>query len=179
MTPLVIGISGGIAAGKTAFIQALSAKTGAATTGFGDYVREQASSRSLHVESRDVLQQLGEQLKRDLGDEEFVCRVLARADHSAHVIVDGVRHVEIADVIQRVVAPRRFALLFLDVDDETRRERAESRATDDAARFDQLAAHSTERQVHDGRLRARADLVIDATAPIPTIVADAVAFLRL
>lgn len=179
MTPLIIGISGGIASGKTAFIQALSAKIGAATTGFGDYVREQAAGRKLDVASRDVLQQLGEQLKRDLGDEEFVRRVLARADHSAHIIVDGIRHVEIADVIQCVVAPRRFALLFLDVDDETRRERAESRASDDAARLDQLAAHSTERQVHDGHLRARADLVINATAPIPTMVAEAVAFLQL
>jgi dephospho-CoA kinase len=178
MTALIIGVSGGIASGKTAFIQALAAELPAATTGFGDYVREEAAGKGLDVTSRDVLQQLGEQLKRDLGDDEFVRRVLGRADQSGHVIIDGIRHVEIADLIQRVVAPRKFVLLFLHLDDETRRARAESRSSGDAARLDQLATHSTEQQVHDGRLRARADLELDATSPIATLVADTLAFLR-
>ena len=91
--------------------------------------------------------------------------------------MDGVRHAEIADLIQQVVAPRRFVLLFLDLDDETRRRRAARRSSGDAARLDQFAAHSTEQQVHDGRLRARADFILDAALPVATCVMDALALL--
>jgi dephospho-CoA kinase len=179
MTRLVIGISGGIATGKSTFIRALANRLGAATTGFGDYVRAEAAMRNLDASSRDVLQQLGEQLKRDLGDDAFVQRVLAHVPAHGHLIIDGIRHAEIADSIQRVSAPRRFVLMFLDADEQTRRARAESSRPADASRLDELAAHSTERQVHDGSVRARADLVLDATKPVDTLVEEALAFLAL
>lgn len=172
MTALVIGVSGGIASGKSAFIAGLAGALGATTTGFGDYVREEATRLGLDPSAREVLQGLGEQLKADLGDDAFVARVLARAAGDRHTIVDGVRHVEIADAIGRVVAPRRFVLVFLDADAETRRARAEVSRPTDAGRLDSLASHSTERQVQDGSIRGRADLILDATQAIDAMVAQ-------
>jgi dephospho-CoA kinase len=174
MKRFVIGVSGGIAAGKSEFIRVLAERLTASVTSFGDFVRTEAAARNLDASSRDVLQRFGEQLKRDLGDQAFVEQVLARVEGDGHVIVDGVRHVEVADAIARAVRPRCFVLVFLDADIETRQVRAHARLTLDAGHLDTLDSHSTERQVHDGSLRTRADVVLDATQPIADLVEEAV-----
>lgn len=177
MRRLVIGVAGEIAVGKTVFIAALAEALVARTTGFGDYVREVATSRGL-AWTRDVLQPLGEQLKAELGDDAFVEAVLNRAGDGSVVIVDGVRHVEISETIRRLVAPARFVLMFLEVDEETRAIRAEHSRPLDAHRLAALAQHSTERQVHDGSLRRVADVILDSSKAVEAVVADAVSFVE-
>lgn len=171
MIDWVIGVAGGISAGKSTFVSALSAETNAAVTGFGAYVRDEALKSDLDVTSRDVLQALGEKLKNDLGAPEFVRRVLLRATPSdGRVIVDGVRHVEVAEALELASAPRRFVLVFLEADEQTRTVRSAARAAD-ALRLRELASHSTELQVHDGSLRARASLILDARCEVGELVA--------
>lgn len=167
---VVVGVAGGIGAGKSAFVRALAERGGARVTAFGDVVREEAINRGLEVTSRDVLQALGEQLKGELGDVGFARLTLARVATATRVVVDGVRHVEIAEAIALVSAPGQFFLVYLDVDDDQRRERAEVNRPDDAKRLSELALHSTENQVHDGSLRGRADMVIDASASVDALV---------
>ncbi|WP_438023418.1 AAA family ATPase [Sorangium sp. So ce233] len=169
MTTWVIGVVGGIAAGKSTFCAALADALDAEVTGFGAFVREHAAERGLDSTSREVLQPLGERLKEELGADEFARRVLGRARLQARVVVDGIRHVDIVDALKEAAAPRPFALVFLDADDETCQQRASTRP-EGAARLQELAAHSTEQQVHDGSLRERADLVLDARLPVGDLV---------
>lgn len=179
MTKIVIGIAGRIATGKSSFVRSVASRINADVVSFGDYVREQALATGLDPDSRETLQSLGEQLKRDLGDEEFVRQVINQASGARHVVVDGVRHVEVATTIERLVLPRRFYLIYLEVDEEVRRMRAEQSRPEDAARLTQLASHSTERQVHDGSLLSRAALVLDAAGPIEKLVDEAADFLEI
>lgn len=178
MKPIMIAVAGGIGAGKSEFVRALADRMGAAISGFGDFVRDEAAARGISS-SRENLQTLGEKLKQDLGDEEFARRVITRAPTTGAIVIDGVRHSEMADAIARVVAPQRFVLIFLDADDELRRARVAARRPDEVGRLAELASHSTERQVHDGSLRERADLVLDARAPVPDLVREAIATLGI
>lgn len=170
MNRVVVGVGGGIGAGKTAVVRALAEHLRAVTASFGDFVRGQAAARAIEP-TRDNLQALGAQLKNHHGDWEFARMVLGDAPIDATVVVDGIRHVEIADMIERIVAPRRFYLVFLDVTDAVRASRTEGDRPEEATRLLALATHSTESQVRDGQLRARADLMVDATAPIAEVVA--------
>jgi hypothetical protein len=81
-------------------VRALADRIGANVAGFGDFVRAEATTRDVDP-SRDNLQALGEQLKRELGDDEFVRRVLTSVPTDGHTVVDGIRHPEIVDTIIR------------------------------------------------------------------------------
>jgi dephospho-CoA kinase len=170
VTPVVVGIAGGIGAGKTAVVQELADQIGAVTAGFGDFVRAEAARQGTEP-TRDNLQALGERLKAERGDDEFTRAVIGDIAPDVTAIVDGVRHVEIADAIQRLVAPRPFFLVFLDVSDDIRASRTRGDRPSEAERLTELADHPSESQVRDGRVRARADLVVDATAPVADVVA--------
>lgn len=164
---VVIGVSAPIGTGKTAFVSALCAALGASSTSFGDYVRNAAKERGMS-EDRDSLQQLGTSLKTELGDEGFARAVLLRASSDEAVVVDGIRHVEIANHLQEASAPRRFVLVYLLASDEIRLERLKRDRGQDAANIDMAASrHSTEVQVHDGSLQERADLVLDTSSSTP------------
>lgn len=174
MTEWVIAVAGGIASGKSTFIAALADAIGAQTTAFGALVREDAVKRGLDPTSREVLQDIGEKLKAELGAVEFSRRVLCRAPTTASVIVDGIRHVDIVDALAEAAPPRRFAFVFLHADLTTRQTRASERSRD-GAQLRELDQHSTERQVHDGTLVERADLVLDARSHISDLVEATVA----
>lgn len=172
MRKWVVGVAAGISAGKSTYVAALAAATGAQRTAFGEFVRKLAAERGLDFNSREVLQELGESLKADLGPEEFVRRVLAETTPDAPLVVDGVRHTDIADALAVAVAPRTFFLVFLDADEATRQERAAIRAERDRLR--ELDQHSTETQVHDGSLRERAHLVLDARRDVTGLVVETI-----
>jgi hypothetical protein len=159
-------------------VNAVAERLDAVVVGFGSYVREVAKSEGLNETSRDVLQALGERLNIQLGADGFVSAVLDGLDPDRHGVVDGVRHVEVADQIEHQVSPRRFVLVFLDAEDDVREERASATGKDQAGRLAEFAQHSTERQVHDGSLRGRADLILDARDPIEQLVAQTMAALQ-
>lgn len=116
MRPIVIGISGPIASGKTTFGTRLSEYLGCSIGSFGQVVREVARQRRLGMD-RSILQRIGQDLAD--GDPAKFCRdVLAAAGWKPgeSAVIEGFRHVSIVEAMRQIVYPAEFKLLFLDVD---------------------------------------------------------------
>lgn len=169
MKPVVIGFSGKIGSGKTAISSGLARSMGCPRVSFGEYVRGVARQRGL-VESREILQSVGESLLTN--DAEGFCRaVLAQAnwERGLSLIIDGVRHRQVVDVLHRLVAPMRFVLVFIVADDQLRGSRLTARGGGASMSAEQIEAHSTEREVA-WDLQALADIEVDASLPIEDLI---------
>jgi adenylate kinase family enzyme len=155
-----IGISGAIASGKTTLARALARELDVPVASFGDYLRAVAAARHLPGD-RGSLQELGQHLIDEHGWQGFASGVLAAAGvgrGSPAVVIDGVRHVEIAGALRDLAAPETFVLVYLDVPSAARLERAGTvRDEDDSV----LAKHPVEADTF-GRLREEADVVVPA-----------------
>lgn len=174
---IVIAISGGIASGKTSFSHALSKTLGWPRCSFGGYVRKFAARNGIDPEDRAVLQALGEGLV-DQNPEDFCASVLRQIDdfESKSLIVDGVRHLSILNELRCLLRPRKVILVHLDLTSEVRRDRIKEDSNRTLDEFEAFEAHSTERDVHTSLLQA-ADIVVDASKPIPNTVAAVISFL--
>jgi cytidylate kinase len=60
--PMIIGIAGPIASGKSTLARGLAQVFSLKLIGFGEYVRHEAQARGLDVADRRVLQDLGQSL---------------------------------------------------------------------------------------------------------------------
>lgn len=151
----IVGVSGAIGSGKSELSRALAPALDASRVSFGEFVRGEAEARAIEP-TRENLQELGEQLLAELGPSQFVQRALAVRPRAELLIVDGVRHLAVDEELSRIAV--HYRLVFVEVDDETRRRRLgerEGHEVDLAA----LDAHSTEREVP--LLRERAAAVVD------------------
>ena len=171
MIPCVLAFSGKIATGKTTLSREISKKLNWPRASFGDYVRLVARNAGLK-ESREVLQLIGEDLiNKNL---EFFCQeVLIRAGWRPEkpIILDGVRHVEVYKILQKMVYPMRFYLVMLVVDETTRIGRIERRGKLPKSKLCTLESHATECQTH-GDLISFADLVLDTNNSLENLVAQ-------
>jgi adenylate kinase family enzyme len=157
---LVVALAGPPSSGKSSVAASIGAEWQAPVLGFGDYVRQEASSRGLTNE-RGALQDLGQELLEKQGAEEFCRSVLAaqgRAAAELPVIWDGVRHLPVLEALRRIYAPAPVVLAYLQPPESTRRERVLDRAESEAASPEQWAAHQTESHLNE--LKRRADLVV-------------------
>lgn len=163
---LVLGLAGQIASGKSTVAKAVAAAIPCPHVSFGNYVRSVAKRKQIY-DDRNALQDLGQYLLETKGAEQFCIDVL---DSEApdyvpgdDLIIEGVRHVEVTEALTRLVYPAAFALVFVLVDDLTRRQRLALRdGKGDAVNLAKVDSHATERQVH-GELRNRADLALIST----------------
>jgi dephospho-CoA kinase len=161
MKNTVIAFSGGIKSGKSTVSSAVAEALGCPRVSFGSYVRTITQLRGLK-ESRENWQAVGESLiKEDL--RQFCAGVLAQSswEPGGALVVDGVRHVEVAQMLKRMVAPSGLRLVYIEADDASREQRHRETSPDEPPLV-QLEAHSTEVQVK-GELRCLADLVVDGT----------------
>ena len=159
LEPLVIAFSGKIGSGKSRVSAGVAAALGWPRVSFGDYVRSVARSQGLE-ETREVLQELGERLvAKDV--EEFCRGVLAHYDWSSGepLVVDGLRHREVAKALSKLVAPLDLRIVYFDVDEATRKARLEREGIP-AERVEEVDAHSTEEQVRTV-LPEMADLTLE------------------
>jgi dephospho-CoA kinase len=174
MRNTVVGFSGGIASGKSSLSMAVSQALGWPRTSFGAYVRVVAAQRGLET-TRENCQKIGEELI-DEDVHDFCKNVLAEASWSpgASVVIDGIRHLEVADLLAGMVRPSDFILIFVELPRAERATRLKNRdgESQPLERFEQ---HSTEAQVAD--LRARADLVVDSDRPVEQLTDEVVRFL--
>jgi transcriptional regulator with XRE-family HTH domain/adenylate kinase family enzyme len=147
LEPLVLAFSGKIGSGKTTLCQQMADALGWKRASFGEYLRTVAKSQGLE-DSRDVLQELGESLVTR-GPEEFCRSVLVHFGWNSGepLVIDGVRHVAIFEALRKLVAPLELRLVFIDVDEKTRRARLKQTDRDVLDRLSQVEAHSTERDV--------------------------------
>jgi dephospho-CoA kinase len=153
----IVGIAGAIGSGKSELSRALARELDAERLSFGDLVLREAKAHGVKP-TRENLQHLGEQLIDELGAPGFVRRVLTDRPPGDLLIVDGVRHLAIDEALRKIAA--QYVLVFVSVDDETRRRRLAAREGHDVdlAVLDQ---HSTEREVP--LLSERAATVVDGT----------------
>jgi dephospho-CoA kinase len=162
----VIAIAGRIGVGKTTVSRGLAHSLEADWVSFGGYLRR--LSRELGREpSREALQDLGNALIRT-GWLSFCSAVLHMdgwVGRSA-LVVDGVRHVRAIEALEELAGPD-VRVFYLDVDDEERARRLESRGLD-IQMVRQLEADSTESE--HGEVRVRATDVVDANGTSESII---------
>jgi cytidylate kinase len=162
MAPIVnhwmILIAGPVRSGKSTLARRVADRFGGIRVGFGDAVRQRAQALGLPDE-RGFWQQVGEEwVARDPGG---LCdAVLAPTAGQALVVVDGVRHRSIHDLLRERVGSRRVVLVFVDADVRVRRDRLASDGIGYEA-MDQVLGHSTETELP--WLRERADIVGEGT----------------
>lgn len=168
MKSTVLGFSGGIASGKSTLSEAVALSLGCPRVSFGGYMRAEARRRGV-ASDRDTLQAIGEELVAR--DPDGLCRAVV--DQAGWVpggalVVDGIRHVDIAERLARIVKPSEFRLVHVAAGKDTRAARFVARAEGkgDLATFD---AHSTEKDVRNG-LPELADLVADGDQPIEALI---------
>jgi len=173
LEPLVLGFAGKIGSGKSTVSAEVARTLGWSRASFGDYLRTVAKSNGFG-ESREVLQELGASLV-EKGVEEFCRAVLAHYQWNAGepLVVDGIRHAEVVEALRRLVAPLELRVVFLDVDDNTRRARLRGIDEDIPKKLELVEAHSTEEQANE-RLPALADLRLPGDKPVQQLVSTVV-----
>ncbi|MDP4006393.1 AAA family ATPase [Methylobacterium sp. NEAU K] len=128
MAGFVIAISGGIGAGKTALAEKLAEALHADRVSFGREVRRYAEENGENPKDRSVLQQLGQALVLTQCNQ-FVERVLAQRPQprSEHLIVEGVRHVEVLMELKRQLDSKSVHLVHVVTPGSTREQRVMER----------------------------------------------------
>lgn len=174
MSSLVVCFSGRIGSGKTSVSQRVAETLQGAWTGFGDFVRSEASSRGLDAGRRDVLQDLGAKLISEHGIAWLCTQVIARAHWQPDrpLIIDGVRHVLVLEELRAQLARHLVVLIHLKFE-ETGQRPSEM----DAESRERAENHSTEKDVTRA-LPARAALVVSADAPFEEVIGTVLEFVR-
>ncbi len=176
LSPAVVTFSGKIGSGKSEISSALASRLRWPLASFGDYLRSIARVRGLS-ESREVLQGLGESLVA--GDVHGFCKaVLSQANWvpAQGLVVDGVRHSEVASTLRELVAPLPLLLVLVEVPDVVRGARLFKKGVEYEL-LRELDLHSTESQV-SSTLPHIADLKIDGTRKPDQLVEEIVDCLR-
>ena len=169
LEPVVLAFSGRIGSGKSTLSQQVADALGWRRASFGDYLRTFARTQGLE-ESREVLQDLGESLVTK--DPDDFCRsvLMHFGWHSGEpLVIDGVRHATIVEALRRLVAPLELRLVFIEVDENTRRKRLQKVDKDVTDKLELFESHSTEREVTD-TLPALAAWHVHGDRPVKEVV---------
>lgn len=151
-----VAFAGKIGVGKSALSSLLAAELGWKRASFGGYIRSLASERGQEP-GREILQRIGEEL--EASDPVGLCRsVLSSVEWQSGepIVIDGIRHLRILDLLRALVRPQPLCFIYLDVEEATRKARLADRQDGDLFSLSTIDAHSTE---HDVRtcLRGVAD----------------------
>lgn len=153
----IIGIAGQTGSGKTTLASDLCINLNGVLVSFGSFVKAEAKRRGM-TGSYTVLQQLGEDLIKELGTEEFVYQVLNSVSpgNSPFLIIDGIRHVEILKVIKPLSI--KFFFIYLEIEEITRIKRLQQRDNLDFDSIQKAVHHPMEKNIP--YLREYADIVL-------------------
>jgi len=166
MQPMVVGLAGPIASGKTTIGRELADSLGVPFGSFGKVIRMVARSKGIS-ESRENLQRLGQELVEH--DPVQLCRDVLNDvgwQPGTPVVIEGFRHLSIVDALRQLVRPVPFRLVYIDVD--LRTELARTSLSD--ATMKQYRADATEIQVPN--LKNIADLCVSGTSPVNQAVSE-------
>jgi cytidylate kinase len=165
MKAIVIGFSGGISSGKSTLSKSVANSLDIVRVSFGDRVRAIAREMGLS-ESREQLQALGESLiDKDLN--QFCLSVLAQAEwrSSQSLIVDGIRHLQVLEMLRKLVDPLPMLLVYVRTEEAVRAERQLRREGMEQKQLQYIDNHSTETQVHNV-LQNHSDLTVDGSQSV-------------
>lgn len=167
---LLLCFSGQIGSGKSSVSTAVADALGWGRTGFGDYLRGEITRHGGDPDDRKALQDLGQ--ARVDADAAAFCRDVLKAggfQPGNDFVIDGIRHVNIFEIIKQVGLPSDAKLLFLGAGEMTRNARVQARA--DAFDFARASTHRVEAELREA-LPDRADAVIDADQTMDRVVSD-------
>lgn len=175
--PCVITFSGSIASGKSTLSRSLATELRWKHASFGDYIRSQAKLYGLEA-SRRVLQNLGQSLIGK-GWEQFCRLVLDQSDWTPGepIIIDGIRHIEVITTLRSLVSPLEVILIFISVDEETRKTRIQLRDCSEEESEQSVQNHPTEVQVNT-RLQQVANLTVYGDQPPTQIIYEIMIWLH-
>lgn len=166
----VLALSAKIKTGKSFVGKPFAKSVGWDYVSFGNYVRLITEQRGLPA-NREVWQEVGEDLIRN-NLEEFCRSVLAQAPNwkpGKPLLIDGVRHVEVSNLLKEIVAPSKYVLALLEVKEETRMERLHREEVKENDVIKRIESHSTEAQVKNV-IPQIADFIIDGNQPLPELL---------
>ena len=151
----VIGFSGPISSGKTTIARSFEER-GFIYGRYSQVVADEARRRG-KVPSRDALQEVGQQIRVELGQRWLNCRLYGRLrDGGRQLVVDGLRWPEDRAFWIERYGPR-FLHIHVDASPHVRRERY-AKQYGGLADFDRASGHEIERGV--GMLRSLATDVL-------------------
>lgn len=162
----IVAFAGRIGAGKSSVAKALADHLGWRLASFGAYIRIVASGRGLSP-SRESLQAVGEEL--EAADATALCRAVLHAaswQAGQPLVIEGIRHVRVLEILKAVVAPQPLVFVYLEADDDERRSRLRDRGTGEADRLEDVEAHPTEQDVLT-HLPKLADLILSSAGGLP------------
>lgn len=169
---VLLAIAGGIGAGKTTLARSLQSE-GWLAVGLSDIVRDVAKAAGQPL-TRGSLQALGDAYVRS-NPEQFASEVVARSQGQAKVVLDGIRHRVVWEVLTGTLPRRRQCLVFLEVPRRVRLARAALR--DQLAIDSMIALDDHPLELAGQRLREDADLVVLANGPVEQTLHVVKAFL--
>jgi hypothetical protein len=173
---LLLCFAGQIGSGKSSVSTAVATTLGWRRTGFGDYLRSEITKVGGDPSDRKALQDLGQQ-RVDDDPTGFCSDVLAGGGFlpGDDFVIDGIRHVDIFEILARISKPSQARLLFLGALEATRITRIDARA--DAQDFARASAHEVEAELRD-TLPQRADGMVNAEQSFDRVVADCLQFVQ-
>lgn len=158
---IAVGLVGPARAGKTVLARRLAERMSAPSMSFGDEVRRRAAAAG-RGDDRLTLMEIGQQAVE--GDLDAFCRdVLAqhRPERRTPLIIEGIRHTRVADLLRALLAPRRLVLVHLQIPPSEQQRRLREDGLDEPA-LQAVQSDPTEAEV-DQALFGHADFVLDAT----------------
>jgi len=171
-----VAFSGRIKSGKTTLARRVATELSLPFASFGDFVRREAESRGLDCSDREILQSVGQEFI-DAGLTPFCTKVLDAAGwvSGSHIVVDGVRHIDVFYKLRELLLPVPLKLVYVQVSDATQASRfagfdtANSRAA--------IESHATEADVKM-KLLVAADIAVNADLSIEDAVSHVLNCLR-
>jgi cytidylate kinase len=166
-----VAITGPIASGKSTVGRRLSDDLSWPLISFGAYIRNEARRRNDTLDDRAELERIGAELISSRGYEQFMWDVIESQCADEHVILDGIRHTELLQALNR--ACPQVSSFYLDAPLQIRYQRWLHReGIEDGANarvaFEDMAHDQVECHVYS--LAAEVDYVIDATQSTPEII---------
>jgi cytidylate kinase len=143
-----LAFSGSIGSGKTSVSKRVASALGYGWNGFGSTVKRIAAERAIPI-NREALQSLGADLIAN-NPEAFCARVVdeARQAKDSPLVIDGLRHAHIRDVLRGLSAPRKLICIYVDVADDIRFNRLAERDGLSVLEIQTIERHSTEIEVN-------------------------------
>jgi len=160
---MIIGLTGKNGAGKTAVCEYLQRRSFEYHS-LSDEIREEAGRRGLKI-TREVLIELGNELRTKYGPGVLAEKILRKLDSSHNFVIDSIRNPIEADVLK---GRNDFTLLAVEADKSVRFERSRKRGREAAAQTLQQFVAEEARELHSDNptnqqlhaTRQKADLVV-------------------